>query len=298
VAQHGVTASADADRPHVGESLQDYFTRVVVNDARLLRYAEDARSLIYRSTLGRDWALPVGLSAGFSPADFDPEEVLAVHGQLARVPLRDLSERTMRLLNWAWGSGGKGAVAYLYHMGVKPPFDPSRRPKEPASNDWRVAVLARVILIYRVAARRRDLLVARFCAALRTGRIIAEGFRASDVARRIRPITTPWWSDSALLCVWRTSELRPCEGAPAGTPHFRGIALKPGKAPRRKGSGGRQSKETVRVVALMRADCASGAITWEQLEVSREKFLMGRYGCSRWVAGQARGLLLAERLRR
>jgi hypothetical protein len=132
------------------------------------------------------------------------------------------------LLDWCWNE--RPGDTLDVRMAAQPQYltDELSHDELPPRDPLLIEMEREVLRIWRAFARRRDILVAVMCDAWRGGTIILRGFMADDVKRQIVKIPAAWLSDPWLSCPWEQEELRPLDGAPMGTPHFRELMGYPG----------------------------------------------------------------------
>jgi hypothetical protein len=167
------------------EPLTEYFRRVVVADPFLVECRAKAQALAFEHR-----ELPIRIWPCFSPSRFTPCEVTAGHDGADRVPYRWFSDRFVNLMDREWFADqpplSESLDVRMAALDI-PQLSPKKQTDDPP------AIETEMIALCRAAARRRDILVADLCDALRNGSIRALGFQASDKPCRLNGGATPQW---------------------------------------------------------------------------------------------------------
>ncbi len=193
-----------------GELLADYVARAVKADL-LWAVQEDSHIA----------TVQVRLRPAFRPAVFLPDAVQRFYEAYSKVDKDADASRYERDLYHLWEARDPMVLPVRARMAAALQPDLGSAPRVAVTLVGRVRALTALF----EAARTRDVLLAQFCDSLRQGKLQVVGFLADDRAMELKPIPPGRWGDSAMVCVWREGELRPRDGAPHGTPYYRGLRL-------------------------------------------------------------------------
>ena len=166
-----------------------------------------------------------GVPWSFRPALLTRDRVDAYHEAFARVGM-DPTVHSFRLaVDYLWSARSPDGMPLAVRMAQEPfPL----RDELPAEARQELSLRSRDALrVLRLAARRRDRLIAAVCSELRSGQWQATGFLPGDLLRQPVSIARAWWHDRDMVCKWRADELRPDEGLSAGRPTFLGVTVMP-----------------------------------------------------------------------
>ena len=192
-----------------GEPLSTFMRRAIFDNPDFAKPADSCRRL----------SIDVSVPAIFSPASITQELFEQVHAALANLRVDPAVDRFARSFSALW----RDARGLDLHMALQPRVILDPRDEQPAPLPPGVQ---QRLDIARLSARRRDWLAVQLFDRIRDGAYTMTAFIASDLSRAEQLVPIGWWNDKAVVCRWRNDELLPEEGAPPGTPHFRGLRLR------------------------------------------------------------------------
>ena len=184
-----------------GEALSAFVRRAVPQHAELADLAATCHQL--------DMDLPI--PRAFSPARFTPANAMRARDARARLQ--------------------GDPASYAFRAAMEPLW--TERLGSPLLREARQFPTITIVgaddrlRLARVACWRRDMLIVQLVEGLRAGLYVLTGFAANDPERAERAIAPGWLADRAVILDWPGDQLRPRRGAPAGTPHHRGLRIRP-----------------------------------------------------------------------
>lgn len=198
-----------------GEKLSAFIRRAIASNPDV---ADPARTC-------RSFGIDINLPGVFCPASGTEAVLKNVHDGLAALQVDPADSENARLFDAMWTTPPGGVLPLDIRMALLPPIvlvmvrqHELRRSYTPIRHRLDLA---------RLASKRRDSLLTQLCERLRDGWLVATAFAANDPQRTSTDVPAGWWADPAVACAWGADELRPVEGAPIGTPYYRGIVLVP-----------------------------------------------------------------------